>query len=911
MKIKKILLLFFLFAFYFQQSNGQGNAQIALTRDVYFVQAHSTNNLMMPFLNDTISNFPTSFLLFPSPNSTFVSLKSTITSIIDTVIYIPSANFTGVDTLHYAVFDNAASKYDTQTIYAFVGVSFCGYLQHFHQNILSENVQNNILTITDNYQNYFGYYDSTNNLGYYSSNYFLASNFLLDSNNNPISYFNYTQIPPAFTYSNVLSIKPGNYQFDNIVTIQLFNFQAASDTLVCNDTISFPVIVGLPSNKCMKDSFVFNINSVNDTLDVLKNDTPNYNAAITLVFAQPKHGSLVLGANGKLIYTPTYNFLGVDSFTYTSCYNSGGNNYCDSAKVKIKVKCGLSIISNWTVFSCRETPYYFFNQQIMQAGIYRDTFKTLAGCDSIIVLNFQYTAQRDSLITQIICQGQTYMFNGQSYGSTGLYSDTFQGLSGCDSIISLNLTVLHKSDSIIYQTFCGVGSSYMMHGRTYNLTGVYFDTTQNHLGCDSALELHLTIIPNTNYSFNYSICNGNYLWFYGKKLFNSGTFVDTLLNYLGCDSFVTVHLTNLQPVYDTFNDIICSGTNYYFNNHLITQAGMYTDTINSYTGCDSIVTANLTLHYPSSLNIFDTICSNQFYTFNGRQLNSSGNFYDTLTNAQGCDSLIILHLQINFYNRKTIFKNICANQTYFFGGNNLNSSGTFYDTLQNRFGCDSMITLFLNIDALPIKTVSKNICVGNTFTIKGKTYSLAGVYNIDTLPNVGVGCDTVLKLHLIITAPDTSISKQGDSLISNSQNASFTWINCNNGMIIQQANGKVFVPNISGNYAVIVNTLDCVDTSRCYFVSVPTGIANTASVNDLRLYPNPADDYLMIENNGLQISSIKIFDLNGRLILSKQLDENNANTKIDVSHFQNGMYEIELMNNRHQSIFQKLSILHP
>jgi len=85
----------------------------------------------------------------------------------------------------------------------------------------------------------------------------------------------------------------------------------------------------------------------------------------------------------------------------------------------------------------------------------------------------------------------SYLWNGQTYVQSGTYSDTLQTVVGCDSIVSLNLTI---SDSITgpttQQNACG---PYTWNGQIYAQSGTYTynGTTQN--GCDSSATLVLTI----------------------------------------------------------------------------------------------------------------------------------------------------------------------------------------------------------------------------------------------------------------------------------------------------------------------------------------------------------------------------------------------------------------------------------
>src|ERR1019366_9220518 len=123
----------------------------------------------------------------------------------------------------------------------------------------------------------------------------------------------------------------------------------------------------------------------------------------------------------------------------------------------------------------------------------------------------------------------------------------------------------------------------------------------------------------------------------------------------------------------------------------------YTDTLTGVNGCDSIVTLNLTVRQLSSRFINATICSNSSYPFNGQNLNTAGTYTDTLTGANGCDSIVTLTLTVNQITASTINASICAGGDYNFNGQFLTTGGTYHDTLTGSNGCDSIVPLNLTV----------------------------------------------------------------------------------------------------------------------------------------------------------------------------------------------------------------------
>lgn len=81
-------------------------------------------------------------------------------------------------------------------------------------------------------------------------------------------------------------------------------------------------------------------------------------------------------------------------------------------------------------------------------------------------------------------------------------------------------------------------------------------------------------------------------------------------------------------------------------------------------------------------------------------------------------------------------------------------------------------------------------------------------------------------------------------------------------------------------------------------VTIGFGALNTLSVSDfnleknsIKLYPVPANGELIISKNNAIIGKIEIFDIQGKLLHSQQIEQNTA--KIDISKFSSGVYVLK------------------
>ena len=76
------------------------------------------------------------------------------------------------------------------------------------------------------------------------------------------------------------------------------------------------------------------------------------------------------------------------------------------------------------------------------------------------------------------------------------------------------------------------------------------------------------------------------------------------------------------------------------------------------------------------------------------------------------------------------------------------------------------------------------------------------------------------------------------------------------------------------------------------------GTDNFSSLDKLNIYPNPSNGIFSItKNSTTQISKIKIFDTNAKLLKEIELDTNKQENAVDLSSFTKGIYFMEISNN--------------
>ena len=89
-----------------------------------------------------------------------------------------------------------------------------------------------------------------------------------------------------------------------------------------------------------------------------------------------------------------------------------------------------------------ETPYTFGTQQLTESGTYTETFQTIHGCDSVVTLTLIVNPVYNHTIEVIVSENELpFIFGSSEITESGAYVETFVSINGCDSIVTLNLEV--------------------------------------------------------------------------------------------------------------------------------------------------------------------------------------------------------------------------------------------------------------------------------------------------------------------------------------------------------------------------------------------------------------------------------------------------------------------------------------
>ncbi|HOH23111.1 MAG TPA: InlB B-repeat-containing protein, partial [Bacteroidales bacterium] len=490
-------------------------------------------------------------------------------------------------------------------------------------------------------------------------------------------------------------------------------------------------------------------------------------------------------------------------------------------------------------------------------------------------------------------------------------------------------------------------------------------------GCDSVVTLHLTILPNLNISFHanggmgymapLTVCLGDYAtlpnntftrlgysfsgWSTtpnGAVMYQDGAQIITSTNL----SLYAVWSSSCSNVHHTVSATACDS--YYWRGNTYTNSGTYTSTASGVVpgGCDSIYTLNLTINH--SVSSIEEITACNSYTWHGNTYTASTNTPTyTTTSSSGCDSVVTLHLTIlpnltiSFHanggigymapltvclgNYATLPNNTFTRLGYSFSGWSTAPNGAvmYQDGAQIITSTDlSLYAIWTSSCSDVYDTLSVSSC--DFFTWRGITYTNSGTYTSIVTDVVPGGCDSIYTLNLTINHGTTGIDSIvacdsytwfGNTYTSSNNTATVLLINsagCDSlvtlNLTINYSTSSEFwiteedsytwngiTYNETGDYVQVLATVDGCDSTVTLHLTITVGIDEPQTSIVPKVHPNPTSGIIIVDSD--IIDRIDIYDNLGRMIRSF----NNDNT-INIQDLPPAVYILRVITPNNTTI---------
>lgn len=266
--------------------------------------------------------------------------------------------------------------------------------------------------------------------------------------------------------------------------------------------------------------------------------------------------------------------------------------------------------------------------------------------------------------------------------------------------------------------------------------------------CFSSDTIRITVNPTYFMEETTSICEGESIDLFGQPVTEAGTYTESFQTISGCDSTVQITLEVLPLLFSEEMIQICEGETATIFGNEESVAGIYSQVFAGSTGCDS--THSVQLNVLPNVQSFDTLqpCTGQTIEVFGQTVDTSGDFEATFTGANGCDS--VHHVSVTFVDEINTFANqtICEGETIELFGQVVSEPGFYEDIFLSQQGCDSIHQIQLTVLDTMVTSAFQSICQGESYLIFGNEETEAGLYSAVFTANNG--CDSTHYVELSV-----------------------------------------------------------------------------------------------------------------------------------------------------------------
>ena len=574
-----------------------------------------------------------------------------------------------------------------------------------------------------------------------------------------------------------------------------------------------------------------------------------------------------------------------------------------------------------------------------EEGILYDYTINDNGCDSTIVTYINVIPPVEDETTIYLIEGESYQ--GQVYPNDTLLIHEFTSMVGCDSTFYTTIIILphvYTADTI------QICKSYLYEGYIINEDTIFVENLISWTGSDS---IHTTFVETLPFLYNnegVSICPGESIFLAGAFQTEAGDYIDTIFSNVDCPLILTTSLDILATNISNFYYSACDGEIIDFNTQEINNNETIIFNSPNPNGCLDTEIHTFEFFSNQETLIEANICLGNTYNFNGSILTEEGIYFDTLSTYQSCDSIVELELRVGdiFELELPIAEAYCEGESIaLFAGDYasyawpdgstessifVDAAGSYEVTVTDFNGCEGRVTVSApppNLTELDIEILQPD-CLeqefgsleilqplsGNNFTYVINGSSVNPDAQIDELPSGtyevvatdDIGCSISQTINIeFFTEPTVDIRAEteitlGDSTLLNTQTNAFpidrivwsppTYLSCDTCLSpwASPPNDFTYIVTIYTTEGCIISDAVSLKVEKNYSIYIPNAFTpNGDGINDrFTVYTGGAVD---------KVQSLRVYDRWGNAVFMNE----NFEPNIDEEGW-NGKFRNELMN---------------
>ncbi len=447
----------------------------------------------------------------------------------------------------------------------------------------------------------------------------------------------------------------------------------------------------------------------------------------------------------------TTNILDGVEVTESGVYEKGfiSSLGCDSM-VMVEVTVMEPITSHNIITMCEDEAIAVFGEESAIPSDYEEHYTAQSGCDSTHYVSYNITTSQETEETVMICASDQFLLDGKEITESGRYTSSFIAANGCDSMHITNVTIMETLITSATYELCP-GEQMDVFGEMVNVSGTFSNNFSSTSGCDSLHTITVFVKESQTTDESITICEGESITVFDKLISSDDQLSRTFSGTNGCDSTHTVQVNVLKKVYAETNQSLCQANCITLYGATACGNNIFQETLTASSGCDSIHTVNLTITEAEEVIIEYTLCEGDSIEALGGFLKEAGTFSTTFSTNSGCDSIHTVNLKIS--EPTTVIRDymLCPGDSLAALGTYIKEAGTFSETFTAANGCDSTHTVNLVLSE-SIEVVSEYIlCEGDSLSALGTFIKTEGAFSETYTSNSG--CDSTHTVVVNFTEP--------------------------------------------------------------------------------------------------------------------------------------------------------------
>jgi len=363
---------------------------------------------------------------------------------------------------------------------------------------------------------------------------------------------------------------------------------------------------------------------------------------------------------------------------------------------------------------------------------------SVTGCDSIIKLDLTINHGEENSYSVLTCE--PYEWHGATYVTSGTYEYDGTTALGCPLHETLELDIEESIPVDIYASACESYTWADGDGQTYTQTGVY-PYTYSTSACDTTIYLNLTVYHTETLEPEVVTACESYEWF-GVTYTVDGVYTHITQLGAGCVRTETLDLTIVHNE-TAIPELVEICDSYEWYDSVYTESGVYTHDIQTEAGCIRTETINLVIFTTEEVDL-EPVLACDSYEWYGETYTESGTYTHASTLSGGC--VLTENLELTIVNAVHSETSVTTCDEYIWNGQTFNEEGDYEVSFASSVGCDSIVTLHLTL----LHSVSNEFEVEtcDSYTWNTVNYGNSGDYH--QIFASAAGCDSVVTLHLTL-----------------------------------------------------------------------------------------------------------------------------------------------------------------